>query len=307
MKTSVNPVLTLRSLSPGDRVVCFYSEDDHVYIGFFEGMTKYDGEPYFYINSDMEGRRIFPQSGTRIYKVNPGFNQLKFENENTFVKLNDCVCINGKLWGYVREINFSKLSSRHTHDGILIFCGWSNGVLPEKRFIPFFEYSHISRFPYPHKTEDAVIQPSDIVVIDDGDYYGKIEAVFFPNSPLLKPLGFSKDGGFLLRIPESGDILPVSWGSYSKIRHHLFGQYTISGEHIQRGDKIVIKAPFYYVEGEVIDVVWEYSVQSLKRKTIHGGVLITETKKILYFPSINKLETKAFYPWNDFFWIEKKK
>lgn len=306
MKNPVSSLLTSKSLSPGDRVACFYPEDDHMYMGVFEGITEHEGVPHFYIDSDTEGRRIFPEEGTRVYRIDPGFNQLTFESENTFVRLNDCVCVDGRIWGYVREISFSGLSPRYTRDGILIFSGWSNGVLPEKCFIPFSEYSHISRFPYPHKTEDSVIQPTDIVVIDDGDYYGKVEAVLFPSSPLLKSLGFGKEGGFLLRTPESGDVLPVSWGSYGKIRHHRFGQYTLSGEYIQRGDKVTIMDPFFCVEGEVVDLVWEYSVQSLERKAKRGGVLINETTKRLSFPSVTKLETNAFYPWHDFFWIEKK-
>lgn len=97
----------ISSLQLGERVVCFYPEDDFPHVGVLSHLPfeMPDGMKYFAIDDDLSGSTMFPVLGGRCYHA-PSI-------VNDFVKqpfaMGMCVCINKEKWGFCLEFQYMNL------------------------------------------------------------------------------------------------------------------------------------------------------------------------------------------------------
>lgn len=300
----------ISSLQLGERVVCFYPEDDFPHVGVLSHLPfeMPDGMKYFAIDDDLSGSTMFPVLGGRCYHA-PSIVSDCVKQPFT---MGMCVCINKEKWGFLSRISMYESSSSDgtiLHlDGVHLFRGWFNGSLElnwtclgnedvkgSTEFVPIEEIKSIQIIErlYCNKNK-CLITPQSYISINKGDYFGRLDAVIFPDSPLADVLEINAP--FLLVVTlEFGKAEIVSSDICKTINRRFFGQYYDTCETIKCKDRVsVCYLNETYTETKVTGVVEKIVFPRTSEAQFYnvyfsGGILLRDDEcKML------------FIQWNDY-------
>ena len=247
--------LDVLNLRIGARVVCFYPEDDFPHFGVVSHLPfeMPDGVTYFAIDDDLQGPTLFPVIGGRCYCAP----FIKVDSVAKPLPMGACVCINSKRWGFLSGVS---VYERACADGMVLelagirlFRKWFNGSLESNwdnlgnediktstEFIAIeaIEQIHLVEGLYCNKNNCA-ITPRAYVSINQGEYFGQLDAILFPDSPLAEVLNVNT--AFLLILTsEFGKTEVLSSDVCKTLNRRFFGQYADTCDTIKCNDTVKV-------------------------------------------------------------------
>ena len=261
----------ISNLQLGERIICFYPEDDYPHFGVLSDLPfeMPDGMTYFAIDDDFQGPTMFPVLGGRCYHAPfVGDNFIKMP-----LRMGACVCINSKKWGFLLGVSVREFRSLDRMvlklEGVQLFRSWFNGALElnwnylgnedvktSTEFIAIEEIKSIQIVEglYCDRNKCA-ITPRSYVSVNKGVFFGQLYAIIFPDSPLADVLKVNTSFSLIL-TSEFGKTEILSSDVCKTLNLRFFGQYYDTCETIKCNDWVrVCYLDEVYTEIIIIGIV----------------------------------------------------